>query len=161
MYISSAKQCCDVGILDNNLLRDTMQFYSTVCEFLLYQMESRQIDGPFIAKILPTNMLPSNEFSAIPEWYIEDIADFILFCMQYVLDVVVDCMDQSIITLILTCVCAPKIIKNPYVVAKFVEVLFITSPTLQTQTSKLYYSVSNSLFKWNFAFFNMILCLCL
>lgn len=59
-----------------------MDFYSTVCEFLLYQMESRSIDGPFITKISPPNMAPSKEFSAIPEWYIEDIADFLLFCMQ-------------------------------------------------------------------------------
>lgn len=59
-----------------------MYFYSTVCEYLLYQMESRPIDGPYIASIAPANMQPTPEFSAIPEWYIEDIADFLLFCMQ-------------------------------------------------------------------------------
>lgn len=118
-----------------------MQFYSTVSEYLLYKMESRSINGPFIATISPSNLVPTKEFSALPEWYIEDIADLLLFCMQYALDVVINYMDQSLITLVLTCVCAPQLINNPYIVAKYVEVLFVTSPTMQSQTSKLYYSV--------------------
>lgn len=46
--------------------------------------------------------------------------------------------DDSIITWILTCVCAPQCIKNPYVTAKLVEVLFVISP----QNTGLQISVS-------------------
>jgi ubiquitin conjugation factor E4 B len=59
-----------------------MQFYSTVCEYILYQIEDRPIDGPFMNKIQPNLLKPSDLFSALPEWYIEDIADFLLFGMQ-------------------------------------------------------------------------------
>lgn len=57
----------------------------------------------------------------------EDIADFLLFCMQYgTVDWIEYDMDNSIVTWLLTTVCAPQCIKNPYVLAKLVEVLFVT-----------------------------------
>lgn len=59
-----------------------MQFYSSVCEYILYQVENRRIEGPFINKIQPSMLEPSDIFSSLPEWYIEDIADFLLFAMQ-------------------------------------------------------------------------------
>lgn len=80
--LTQAKQCCDIGLLDPYLLSKSMEFYSTVCEFILYQMEDRPIDGPFITQIQPSLLRPTNLFSALPEWYIEDLADFLLFSMQ-------------------------------------------------------------------------------
>lgn len=35
--------------------------------------------------------------------------------------------NDSVITWLLTCVCAPQCMKNPYVTAKLVEVLFVIS----------------------------------
>lgn len=57
-------------------------FYSTVCEFMLYQMEDREVNGPFMTTISPQKLKATAVLSALPEWYIEDIADFILFSMQ-------------------------------------------------------------------------------
>lgn len=142
--LSRAKQASDIALIDPNVLRRVMQFYSTVCEYLLYAIEDRKIEGPFINKISPPNLKPSKLFSALPEWYIEDIADFLLFCMQYSMEVVFECLDQSIITWLLTCVCAPQLIKNPYITAKLVEVLFVTSPTIQNGTHQLHGSVRTS-----------------
>lgn len=45
-------------------------------------MEGRKVDGPFITTIRPPQLKPTAVFSAFPEWYIEDIADFLLFAMQ-------------------------------------------------------------------------------
>lgn len=77
-----SKACCDIGLIDPNLLRQCMNFYSTVCEFILYRMEDRKAQGPFIKTISPQLLIPSSAFSALPEWYVEDIADFLLFAMQ-------------------------------------------------------------------------------
>lgn len=140
--LTRARQASDIALIDPNVLRRVMQFYSTVCEYILYAMEDREIDGPFINQKSPPTLPPSKLFSALPEWYVEDIADFLLFCMQYSMDVVFECLDQSIITWLLTCVCAPQLIKNPYITAKLVEVLFVTSPTIQNGTHQLHGSVS-------------------
>lgn len=52
-------------------------------------------------------------------------------------------MDNSIVTWLLTVVCAPHLIKNPYLTAKLIEVLFVISPTIQQTTTKIYNMVSN------------------
>ncbi|XP_053662761.1 ubiquitin conjugation factor E4 B [Anopheles marshallii] len=140
--LSKAKLSCDIAIIDPNVLSACMQFYSTVCEYMLYQIENRPIDGPFTNQKHPSTLVASDNFSALPEWYIEDIADFILFCMQHSISVI-DYVDNSIITWILTLVCAPQLIKNPYITAKLIEVLFVTSPTIQTTSQRLYLQIIN------------------
>lgn len=129
--LNRSKICSEVCLLDTRLVQACMFFYSTVCEFLLYQMEGRQVDGPFITTISPPQLKPTEAFSALPEWYVDDIAEFILFAMQHCPDAVRTSIDHSIITWLLTCVCAPHCIKNPYVTAKLVEVLFVFSPSIQ------------------------------
>lgn len=52
-------------------------------------------------------------------------------------------IDQSIITWLLVCVSAPHLIKNPYITAKLVEVLYVISP-VQGGTHKLYANVSKN-----------------
>uniref|UniRef100_A0A182QL45 Ubiquitin conjugation factor E4 B n=1 Tax=Anopheles farauti TaxID=69004 RepID=A0A182QL45_9DIPT len=140
--LSKAKLSCDIAIIDPNVLSACMQFYSTVCEYMLYQIENRPIDGPFTNQQHPSTLVANDNFSALPEWYIEDIADFILFCMQHSISVI-DYVDNSIITWILTLVCAPHLIKNPYITAKLIEVLFVTSPTIQTTSQRLYLQIIN------------------
>ncbi|XP_058126689.1 ubiquitin conjugation factor E4 B [Anopheles ziemanni] len=140
--LSKAKLSCDIAIIDPNVLSACMQFYSSVCEYMLYQIENRPIDGPFTNKQHPSTLVASENFCALPEWYIEDIADFILFCMQHSISVI-DYVDNSIITWILTLVCAPHLIKNPYITAKLIEVLFVTSPTIQTTSPRLYLQIIN------------------
>lgn len=47
-------------------------------------------------------------------------------------------MDNTIVTWLLSLVCAPHLIKNPYLTAKLVEVLFVISPSIQQTTMKIY-----------------------
>ncbi|XP_055836646.1 ubiquitin conjugation factor E4 B [Episyrphus balteatus] len=128
--LNRSKICSEVCLLDPKLITSCMYFYSTVCEFLLYQMEGRKIEGPFISKVAAPLMKPTDAFAALPEWYVDDIAEFILFALQHALadqNAVRQSIDHPIITWLLTCVCAPHCIKNPYVTAKLVEVLFVFS----------------------------------
>ncbi|KXJ68611.1 hypothetical protein RP20_CCG002478 [Aedes albopictus] len=140
--LSKAKLGCDIAVIDPNVLGACMQFYSSVCEYMLYQIENRPIEDLFVNKQEPVMLVASENFCSLPEWYIEDIADFILFCMQHSIGVI-DFVDNSIITWILTLVCAPHLIKNPYITAKLIEVLFVTSPTIQTASQRLYLQIIN------------------
>lgn len=119
--------CSEVCLLDPTLLNACFLYYSTVCEFLLYQIEQRPVQGPFMTSLPVMTLEVCDNFSALPEWYIDDIAEFILFAMQHAANEVRSSIDHSIITWLLTCVCAPHLIKNPYVTAKLVEVLFVFS----------------------------------
>lgn len=119
--------CSELCLLDPKLLSSCMYFYSTVCEYLLYQIEGRTVEGPYIAKVPVQQLTPTDTLAALPEWYMDDIAEFILFAMQHAVNDVRQTIDHSIITWLLTCVCVPNLIKNPYVTAKLVEVLFVFS----------------------------------
>lgn len=68
--------------MDPTIIESSILFYSTVCEFILYQMEGRKVEGQFMTTISPQKLKPTAILSALPEWYVEDIADFILFVMQ-------------------------------------------------------------------------------
>ncbi|XP_067624496.1 ubiquitin conjugation factor E4 B isoform X2 [Eurosta solidaginis] len=125
--LTRSKMCSELCLLDPKLLSACMYFYSTVCEYLLYQIEGRAVEGPYIAKFTVQQLKPTDAFAALPEWYVDDIAEFILFAMQHALNDIRHTIDHSIITWLLTCVCVPNLIKNPYVTAKLVEVLFVFS----------------------------------
>lgn len=53
------------------------------------------------------------------------------FC-RYKPDTFVKNIDHSTITWLLTSICAVQCIKNPYVVAKLIEVMFVVSPSITT-----------------------------
>lgn len=125
-----AKACADVGLLDENLLRRCLQFYSTVIQLLLRMVDPAypkwacttdwlcscdstvnvatvfNVDGFCPAPLavlhavffsvwishhllylsrsitLPLNPEIPKSFAALPEFYIEDVAEFLLFVVQ-------------------------------------------------------------------------------
>jgi len=131
--LTRSKACADAGLLDENLIRRCLMFYTSVAEFLL----SLLTDNP-LNPSLPLAAEPPQLFSALPEWYVEDIAEFLLFALQFVPSVIANTMDQSMITWLLVATCSPQIIRNPYLVAKIIEVLFVLNPGIQAQTEDLY-----------------------
>lgn len=81
--LTKSKNIQEIIILDPTMNRNCLQFYSTVCEYILYQMEGRKtIEGTFYNKIPPSQLKATEEFSSLPVWYIEDIADYLLFLLQ-------------------------------------------------------------------------------
>lgn len=75
-----SKACADAGLLDKNLIRRSLIFYTTVSEFLLSLMTNTP-PGTVIHDIPLPSLAPS-AFAAMPEWYVEDIAEFLLFALQ-------------------------------------------------------------------------------
>ena len=44
-----------------------------------------------------------------------------------------DALDQNLLTFILTSVCTPAFFKNPYLVSKLIEILFVINPAVQVR----------------------------
>ncbi|XP_077458575.1 ubiquitin conjugation factor E4 B isoform X2 [Stigmatopora argus] len=126
-----AKACADVGLLDENMLRRCLQFYSTVIQLIL-----RMVDPAYPNITLPLNPEIPKSFAALPEFYIEDVAEFLLFVVQYSPQVLYEPCVQDIVTFLVVFICSQNYIRNPYLIAKLVEVLFVTNPAVQPRTQR-------------------------
>ncbi|XP_061592345.1 ubiquitin conjugation factor E4 B isoform X2 [Cololabis saira] len=126
-----AKACADVGLLDENLLRRCLQFYSTVIQLIL-----RMVDPAYPNITLPLNPEIPKSFAALPEFYIEDVAEFLLFVVQYSPQVLYEPCIGDIVTFLVVFICNQSYIRNPYLIAKLVEVLFVTNPAVQPRTQR-------------------------
>ena len=78
--LNRSKACADAGLLDESLLRRSLQFYTSVADFLLGLLLQQPSNAASPALPLASDIPPI--FSAIPEWYVEDIAEFLLFALQ-------------------------------------------------------------------------------
>ena len=97
--LNKSKHCADVGLLDQYLFQRCFQFYSSVTEFLFMALSKNshvqaeissedQNQNGVAATIgsvtlqFPFNMETSKAFASLPEWIVEDMADFALFSLQ-------------------------------------------------------------------------------
>ncbi|XP_049949366.1 ubiquitin conjugation factor E4 B [Schistocerca serialis cubense] len=131
--LTRSKACSDTGLLDESLVRRSLVFYSSVAELLLSALTDPAAP--------PGQLLPSSApavFSALPEWYVEDVAEYLLFALQFMPGVVADCMENNLISWLLVAVCCPQFIRNPYLIAKIIEVLFVINPNVQSRTETLH-----------------------
>lgn len=79
--LNKSKACADAGLLDKNLIRRALGFYTSVAEVLLSLLTGvAPCSGSYPQLPLPQTVPAA--FSALPEWYVEDIAEFLLFALQ-------------------------------------------------------------------------------
>jgi len=135
--LQKAKQCAESGLVDEKLLGRSLCFYNQLIGLLLKSINCEY--HSIISLPLPEKVPPA--FAAYPDWYIEDIADFLLFIVQYcpqVLDSSNNNYDavnsQDLIVFLIVMICSPQYISNPYLTAKLIEVLFVSSPILHHYT---------------------------
>ncbi|XP_043267135.1 ubiquitin conjugation factor E4 B [Venturia canescens] len=134
--LGKSKSCADAGLIDPVLLRRSLHFYTSVAEVLLGLLTQTLPGVPLPALPLPQEI--PHKFTALPEWYVEDIAEFLLFTLQFSPGVVANNMDNSLITWLLVVICTPHCIRNPYLIAKIIEVLFVINPSVQGRTETLH-----------------------
>ncbi|XP_036446870.1 ubiquitin conjugation factor E4 B isoform X2 [Colossoma macropomum] len=133
-----SKACADAGLLDENLLRRCLQFYSMVIQLIL-----RTVDPIYPNVSLPLSPEVPKSFAALPEFYIEDVAEFLLFIVQYSPQVLYEPCTQDIVTFLVVFICSQNYIRNPYLIAKLVEVLFVTNPAVQPRTQRFFEMIEN------------------
>ncbi|KAI2649655.1 Ubiquitin conjugation factor E4 B [Labeo rohita] len=128
-----SKACADAGLLDENLLRRCLQFFSMVIQLIL-----RMVEPAYPHVTLPLNPEIPKSFAALPEFYIEDVAEFLLFIVQYFPQALYEPSTEDIVTFLVVFICSQNYIKNPYLIAKLVEVLFVTNPAVQPRTQRFF-----------------------
>uniref|UniRef100_A0A673MP20 Ubiquitin conjugation factor E4 B n=1 Tax=Sinocyclocheilus rhinocerous TaxID=307959 RepID=A0A673MP20_9TELE len=133
-----SKACADAGLLDENLLRRCLRFFSMVIQLIL-----RMMDPAYPHVTLPLNPEIPKSFAALPEFYIEDVAEFLLFIVQYFPQVLYEPCTEDIVTFLVVFICSQNYIKNPYLIAKLVEVLFVTNPAVQPRTQRFFEMMEN------------------
>nr|XP_033777404.1 ubiquitin conjugation factor E4 B isoform X4 [Geotrypetes seraphini] len=132
------KACADAGLLDENFLRRCLSFYGMVIQLILHIL-----DPCFPNITLPLSLDVPKMFAALPEFYVEDIAEFLFFIVQYSPQVLFEPCTQDIVTFLVVLLCNQNYIRNPYLVAKLVEVMFVTNPAIQPRTQKFFEMIEN------------------
>uniref|UniRef100_A0A8C0WHL3 Ubiquitin conjugation factor E4 n=1 Tax=Castor canadensis TaxID=51338 RepID=A0A8C0WHL3_CASCN len=132
------KACADAGLLDESLLRRCLNFYGLVIQLLL-----RILDPAYPDITLPLNSDVPKVFAALPEFYVEDVAEFLFFIVQYSPQVLYEPCTQDIVMFLVVMLCNQNYIRNPYLVAKLVEVMFMTNPAVQPRTQKFFEMIEN------------------
>ncbi|XP_077105770.1 ubiquitin conjugation factor E4 B isoform X1 [Ranitomeya variabilis] len=127
------KACADAGLLDENFLRRCLNFYGMVIQLLL-----RMVEPAYPSVTLPLNPDIPKIFAALPEFYVEDVAEFLFFIVQYAPQVLFESCTQDVATFLVVLLCNQNYIRNPYLVAKLVEVMFVTNPAIQHRTQKFF-----------------------
>nr|AEK06332.1 UBE4B-II splice isoform II [Danio rerio] len=115
-----------------------LQFFSMVIQLIL-----RMVEPAFPHVSLPLNPEIPKSFAALPEFYIEDVAEFMLFIVQYFPQVLYEPCTEDIVTFLIVFICSQNYIKNPYLIAKLVEVLFVTNPAVQPRTQRFFEMLEN------------------
>ncbi|KAH9514136.1 Ubiquitin conjugation factor E4 B [Bulinus truncatus] len=75
--LQKSKMCADAGVLDKDMLLRCLSFYTRTADLLM-----RIADPVNRCQIVPLPKDIPDYFSALPEFYLEDMADFILFALQ-------------------------------------------------------------------------------
>lgn len=131
---AQSKMAADVALLDPNFVRRCYQFYGEQLIPLLLRVLSPA--NPASPSLPLTTNVPL--FSAYPEYYLEDMADFFLFVLQFAPQTLEDGWSNDLATFFLVLISSTHILKNPYLVSKFVEILFVADPSIQRHSSRLH-----------------------
>jgi len=131
---SKSKACADVGLLDEHLFSRCLNFYTSVADHMMRLLDPLNPHQPSFP--LPSE--PPMLFRLLPEWVVDDMADFLLFGLQFLPSTVSTVVDLGLVTWLLTMLCHTHYFSNPYLVSKLVEVLFVVNPQVQEKTGEIY-----------------------
>ena len=144
-----AKLCAEAGLLDERFLGRCVAFYNQFINFLFKVLNCDthlSVELPLSEEVPPL-------FASFPDWYIEDIAEFYLFVIQYYHNVLeqptnpaFDSLNMgNLIVFIITIICSPNYINNPYLTAKFIEIVYMSSPLVNSQQNRILAAFHNKI----------------
>jgi len=131
--LQKSKLCTEAALFDMSFLNRCVIFYSSVARFLVNTVTQSNTHGSFLP--LPDEV--PMVFSALPDYFLEDIADFFLFVIQYNPLTLNNIWLMDLVTVILVFTCSAHYITNRYLVAKLIEIMFVVNPKVQPMLSKI------------------------
>lgn len=117
----------DVLLLDPQLLATGFRFYSFVCDYLMFLADPGK-------KGFPLNKEVPFSFKVLPEFMVEDVADFFVFIARYCPENLRGNDLTSLINFIVMFLAQPDYIKSPHLRSKLAEILYMLTPEYQDQT---------------------------
>jgi len=129
--MQKSKLCIEAVLMDPPHLSQCLQFYSAVSQFLL------SIIMPSSQSLLPLPDDAPMAFAALPEYYLEDVVELVLFVIQTYPPALNEPTVDNIWTLFIVMICSAHYITNRYLIAKLIEVLFIVNPRVQPALERL------------------------
>lgn len=129
--MQKSRLCIEVVLMDPSLLSQCLQFYSAVSRFLL------SIIMPSSQSLLPLPDESPMAFAALPEYYLEDIVELILFVIQTYPPALNEPTVDDIWTLFIVMICSAHYVTNRYLIAKLIEVVFVVNPRVQPALQRL------------------------
>ncbi|GAA5817498.1 hypothetical protein MFLAVUS_011046 [Mucor flavus] len=112
-------------LLDPSFLTEALRFYDLVMAWMVRIVDPKH-KHPWEKVQLPLPDAIPEVFAMLPEWIIEDIVELFIFIGKYGYDthVMSQCSHDELVTFIITFLRSTKYVKNPYLKAKLVEILF-------------------------------------
>ena len=135
--LAKIRMCAEVSIMDDEFLTRCLAFYDKLCKFIIALATGSPGDGDGLSgsSFLRDGRLPESTnaplaLAALPEFYVEDIAEFLLFLANWKSDLMAQ-SNVDVNNFLLLFICRAKWVSNPYLVAKLIEVLFVLVPEIQ------------------------------
>lgn len=124
--------CYETALADPSLLEKVLRFYKMQAVWLLkIANDNGDVSAPQTQYRLPLPQVPHPIFTQIPEFFIDDIAEFIIFVerMPTRTHQLMDALQlEELFTFTISFMGSPTYVNNPYVRAKLVEVLRMWTP---------------------------------
>nr|CAB3267463.1 ubiquitin conjugation factor E4 B [Phallusia mammillata] len=125
------KTCYTIGLVDDTMLSQCINYYTSFIQYLMRFVYPEP-------NVLPLADEVNEMFAMLPEFYVEDIAENLLFVIQYAPGAIDDHFSHELATFLVVFVCSPNYFNNPYLVAKLVEVIFVLNPNIQPRARHMY-----------------------
>ena len=118
--------CNEACIFSEPCLESSIDFYARFTTVLMTHLSPSNPESPE----LPLSPSPPGSWSCLNECLLEDLIDYTIFIARHTLPLLHQIFQKYpiMVTFIITVTCSPNYFRNPYLVAKFIELIFTVHP---------------------------------
>jgi ubiquitin conjugation factor E4 B len=128
----TSKCCTDIVLFDQSIIQECLKFYSLAINVLARYLNIDDLKN--IQSLVINNV--EMKWNGLPEFFIEDIGELLLFFLQYSPIALKDPVVEDLSRFVLILICSnTNLIKNPYLIAKMIEIVFQSCPMIQPQAN--------------------------